>query len=54
MKNKETLLLGIIISLLGAIMLYRIAFVDTELRALDDRIDSLIEAKSKAESKLRN
>ena len=45
MRDKEKLLISIIIVLLGAVLSYRIGFVDSELKALDDRIDKIIEAK---------
>jgi hypothetical protein len=45
MNYKEKLLLKIIILLLGAVMSYRIAYVDSELAILENRINKLIEAK---------
>ena len=45
MSDKEKLLIGIIIMILGAVLSYRIAYVDSELHILDDRIDKILEAK---------
>jgi hypothetical protein len=42
MSDKEKLLASIIVIILGAIMSYRIAFVDSELKELDDRIDKIM------------
>ena len=38
MNDKEKLLIGVIIMLFGAIITYRIGFVDSELTELEDRI----------------
>ena len=45
MRDKEKLLIGIIIMLLGAVLSYRIAYVDTELSILENRINKIIEDK---------
>lgn len=42
MSDKEKLLASIIIIILSAVLSYRIAFVDSELKILDDRIDKII------------
>ncbi len=41
MNDKEKLLIGIIIMLLGAVLSYRIGFVDNELIMLEERIVKL-------------
>jgi len=41
MNDKEKLLIGIIIMLLGAVLSYRIGFVDNELTMLEERIVKL-------------
>ena len=41
MSDKEKLLIGIIIMLLGAVLSYRIAFVDNELTKLEERVIKL-------------
>ncbi len=41
MSDKEKLLIGIIIMLLGAVLSYRIGFVDNELIMLEERIVKL-------------
>ena len=45
MSDKEKLLISIIVLILSAVISYRIAFVDSELSNLDDRIDKIIEDK---------
>lgn len=45
MNDKEKLLIGIIIMLLGAVISYRIDYVDTELSILETRINKMIEDK---------
>ena len=45
MSQKEKLLLKIIIMLLGAVISYRIAYVDSELTILENRINKIIEDK---------
>ena len=45
MSDKEKLLLGVIIMLFGAIISYRIGFVDNELLKLEQRIDKIMETK---------
>jgi len=45
MSDKEKLLISIIVLILSAVISYRIAFVDSELNNLDDRIDKIIEDK---------
>lgn len=45
MSDKEKLLIGIIIMLLGAVISYRIAYVDSELTILEDRINKILETK---------
>jgi hypothetical protein len=45
MSNKEKLLARTIIVILSAVISYRIAYVDSELNMLDDRIDKIIEDK---------
>lgn len=42
LTGKEKLLIRVIIALLSAVISYRIAFVDNELKELDDRIDQII------------
>ena len=42
MSDKEKLLISVIIALLSAVISYRIAFVDDELKELDNRIDKII------------
>ena len=42
MTDKEKLLISIIVIILSAIMSYRIAFVDSELKELDNRIDKIM------------
>jgi len=46
MSDKEKLLISIIVLILSAVISYRIAFVDSELNNLDDRIDKIIEDKN--------
>lgn len=46
MSDKEKLLIGVIVALLGSVLTYRIAFVDSELRALENRIDKIIEVRN--------
>ncbi len=41
MSDKEKLLIGIIVMILGAVLSYRIGFVDTELITLEKRIIKL-------------
>jgi len=45
MSEKEKLLIGIIIILLGAVLSYRIDYVDNKLTTLEDRINKIIEVK---------
>lgn len=45
MSDKEKLLIGIIVMILSAVLSYRIAFVDSEINKLDDRIDKILEDK---------
>ena len=45
MKDKEKILISIIIMILGAVLSYRITYIDSELKTLDSRIDKIIEAK---------
>jgi hypothetical protein len=44
-NDKEKLLLGIIITILSAVLAYRIAFVDHKFDAIDNRIDKVITDK---------
>ena len=41
MSDKEKLLIGIIIMLLGAILSYRIGFIDNELLILKERVNKI-------------
>lgn len=41
MSDKEKLLIGVIIVLLGAVLSYRIGFVDNEFKMLEERIVKL-------------
>lgn len=41
MSDKEKLLIGIIIMLLGAVLSYRIGFIDNELEVLEERINKI-------------
>lgn len=41
MSDKEKLLIGVIIMLLGAILSYRIGFVDNELLIIEKRINKI-------------
>ena len=45
MKDRERLLIGIIVMIIGAVMSYRIAYVDSELTILENRINKIIESK---------
>lgn len=45
MSDKEKLLIGVIVVLLGSVLTYRIAFVDIQLTILEDRINKIIEDK---------
>lgn len=45
MSDKEKLLTSVIIVMLTAVVSYRIAFVDSELKLLGDRIDKILETK---------
>ena len=45
MNDKEKLLVGVIVMLLGAVLSYRIGFVDNELSKLEERIDRIIMKK---------
>ena len=45
MTDKEKVLISIIVIILSAIMSYRIAFVDSELKELDNRIDKVMTNK---------
>ena len=45
MNDKEKLLASIIILILSAVISYRIAFVDSELSILENRINKIIEDK---------
>lgn len=43
MSDKEKLLIGIIVMLLGAVLSYRIAYVDHKFDTIDDRINKIVE-----------
>jgi len=45
MNDKEKLLASIIIIILSAVISYRIAFVDSQLTILEDRINKILETK---------
>lgn len=45
MSDKEKLLASIIIVILSAVLSYRIAYVDSELTILEDRINKILETK---------
>jgi hypothetical protein len=45
MSDKEKLLASIIIVILSAVLSYRIAYIDSQLTILEDRINKILETK---------
>ena len=43
MSDKEKILIGVIIALLGAVLSYRIAIVDSDMKRLEHRIERIID-----------